>query len=203
MSIESPRQLGLQQLETIISKKDEIKHWKTWLTEYQVNTRFPDDSHVWLTCILALKAVNFGNFGIGCILVNKKGDVVTLGHNEVFYPYFRSDRHAEMVVMDEFEDANPKNTTMKGYTLYTSLESCPMCLARLITSGVGTVLCAASDTEGGMAHKIKDLPPIWISLASRCVFDTARCSQELIDAAFQIFQLNSSELDEKLMKRRV
>lgn len=201
MTAESLRQLGMQQLESIILKNDNIRHWKSWLVDYKFNNKYPDDGYIWLTCVLALKTVSLGNFGIGCILVDDKGEIAAWGHNEVFHPYFRSDRHAEMVVMDKFEDAHKDISSLKDYTLYTSLESCPMCLARLITSGVEKVLHAASDNDGGMVHKIKDLPQIWIDLAIPRVFRQARCSQDLMKAASQIFLINSNDLNDKLKSR--
>jgi len=64
---------------------------------------YQDDKYIWLTNVLALKAVDSGNFGVGCILVDSSDNIIAEGHNEVFNPYFRSDRHAEMVVMDKLK----------------------------------------------------------------------------------------------------
>ncbi len=198
---ENIREWGIEELAAIEPDSADIGTWKAWLTDYQFNDHYPDDGYAWLSCILALEAVNEGNFGIGCLLVDTNGDVVTWGHNEVYTPYFRSDRHAAMVVMDEFEDTHRDITKMQGYTLYTSLESCPMCLARLITSGVNTVLYVAGDSTGGMVHKMEDLPSVWIELAQRQVFGQVNCSPSLIDAANRIFLLNVDELNEKLKNR--
>lgn len=195
------RELGLRQLATVETKSDNLGEWKTWLASYQFDKKHPDDRYVWLTCVLALQAVNTGNFGVGCILTDSYGNVVVQAHNQVFNPYFRSDRHAEMVVMDEFEDTHQEVTGLEGYTLYTSLEPCPMCLSRLITSGVGKILYAVADPTGGMVHKIKDLPEIWTQLAQRQIFDQARCTQDLTNAANCIFLVNADELNEELKKR--
>jgi tRNA(Arg) A34 adenosine deaminase TadA len=195
------RELGLQELATIHPRSADIGEWKTWLADYEFNDEYSDDRYVWLTCVLALKAVNIGNAGIGCILIDGAGNVLVRGHNGVFNPYFRSDRHGEMVVMDEFEDTHQDITKLQGYTLYTSLESCPMCLTRLISSGVNTVLYAAPDTAYGMVHKMEQLPPAWIELAERQTFGRARCSQDLINAANDIFLLNIDEFNERLRSR--
>ena len=41
-----------------------------------------------------------------------------------------------------------------------SLESCPMCSVRLITSGVNKVLHAAHDMKGGMVRNMRNLHDI-------------------------------------------
>ena len=201
MTNEQVGELGLEQLALIDSESIGVGQWKAWLTGYQFNDEYPDERYIWLTCALALKAVDSGNFGVGSILIDGGGNVVAQGHNEVYSPYFRSDRHAEMVVMDKFEDAYRNIAKLEGYTLYTSLECCPMCLTRLITSGVNTVLYAAQDITGGMVHKIEDLPSDWIELARRQVYGRARCSPELVNAANQVFLLTADELDEKIKNR--
>jgi len=52
--------------------------------------------------------------------------------------------------------------------------------------------------SGGMVHKMKGLPPFWIELGEGKVFTQAKCSQELIKGANDIFLLNARELYEKL-----
>jgi len=90
---------------------------------------------------------------------------------------------------------------MAGYTLYTSLESCPMCLARLITSGVATVKYVAPDTQGGMVHLMGNLPPIWQELAKRQTFPQATCSPIVIQSAFEIFMMNADQLNTAIVNR--
>ncbi len=103
--------------------------------------------------------------------------------------------------MSQFEDAYPDLTNLDNYTLYTSLESCPMCLARLITSGISTILHAASDINGGMVHKMMDLPPTWRTLSERQVFQTAKCSQELITIAGNVINYSIHQLNDRLEQR--
>lgn len=200
-----PRELileeGLIRLASMVDTNDTVNSWIEWLLVYRFKEQYDHDDYGWLSCILALEAVNCGNFGIGCILTDGNGDVVIQGHNKVFNPYFRSDRHGEMVVMDAFESTYPEITSMDGYTLFTSLESCPMCMARLITSGVDTILYLAPDSTGGMVHMIDNLPPVWIELASRQTWGAAECSPELISAADSIFLLNVADRNDLLEAR--
>ncbi len=172
------------------------------LLEYQFKDEHRDDVFAWYSCLLALKAVCKGNLGVGSLLVDNKKDVIAEGHNNVFAPYFRSDLHAEMVVMNQFEDNNKEISSVKGYTLYTSLEPCPMCLTRLITSGINTVLFLAPDEPGGMVHIFENLPKAWHGLSEQQRFCQADCSQDLINAAEEIFLVNREELNKKTKMRQ-
>jgi len=198
---EKIRDLGQQRLAKLSPATDDISAWKAYLTDYRFVDECLDDPYAWLACTLALRSVATGNFGVGGILVNDDGNVVVQGHNHVFNPRFRGDRHAEMVIMDRFENAHSKLTNLAGYTLYTSLEPCPMCLVRLSTASIGKVLYAATDLEGGMVHRMNNLPPFWAEMAQRKTFGHARCAQELANAAAQIFLLNLDELVAKIRAR--
>ena len=202
MDFDHIRQKGERHLSDMIKDSGEISIFKDKLSQYQFKTDNKADPFSWLTCILALKAVYKGNLGIGCILIDKNSQVVTEGHNQVFKPYFRSDRHAEMVVMDEFENNYKKVSNLTGYTLYTSLESCPMCLTRLIISGITKVRHIAPDNLGGMIHQMSTMPKIWIDLAKGKSFKQADCSKELVDISNSIFLLNREELDSLIKQRQ-
>ncbi|QSA97564.1 nucleoside deaminase [Methylococcus sp. EFPC2] len=195
------RNIGQQRLANIEPLSAGINAWKTWLQDYRLGGGHADNVYVWLACTLALESVAAGNFGVGCVLVDGQGALAVQGHNRVFTPHFRSDLHAEMVVMDEFEDAHPEPVGLEAYTLYTSLEPCPMCLVRLSTSGIGKVLYAAPDVEGGMVSRSSLLPPFWLDLAQRKTFGQAHCAQDLVHAANQIFLLNLDELVARVKAR--
>jgi cytosine deaminase len=160
---------------------------------------YPDDTFVLATLEEAIAAAKEGNFGVGAVLVNTCGEIVQRGHNHVFDPHFRSDLHAEMDVMTKFEERF-KDKPLKDYTLYTSLEPCPMCLTRLITSGVSKVYHAAPDIDSGM--RLQDLTPVWIQLAEKQKFAPAQCSPALSDIALQIFLVTANENTRKLQERR-
>ena len=168
---------------------------------YVTHPDFPHDTFILITVREALAAAKEGNFGVGAALVNQEGKIVQSGHNHVFHPYFRSDLHAEMVVMTEFEKRFRDVRSMKGYTLYSSLEPCPMCLSRLITSGVEKIHYAAIDEEGGMVQRFESMPPEWKYLAERQEFALAQCSPELKDIALQIFLSTAKDNDNRLNNR--
>jgi tRNA(Arg) A34 adenosine deaminase TadA len=200
------RDLGEQILGEIGSennfKNENVVNWKNWLQLYNFFSECTDDPYAWLTNVLALKSVDSGNYGVGSIIVDAEGKIVALGHNLVYSPSFRSDLHAEMVTLNYFEEKNPQITTLKGYTLYTSLESCPMCLIRLISAGINRVLYVSSDPIGGMTGSINLLPSLWKELSEPQIFSKAHCSAELANASTEIMLINADELLDILRKRR-
>jgi len=147
----------------------------------------------------AIYAAESGSFGVGAVLVDEQtGEIVCRGHNKVFIDH-RSDLHAEMDLLNSFENLHSSYSRelLKSLTLYTSLESCPMCLCRIITSGVPRVRHLADDERGGMVHLYRQLPPIWQEISKDRVFEKADCSEELSELALQIF-LATANLDNQL-----
>jgi tRNA(Arg) A34 adenosine deaminase TadA len=189
---------GLDELDNLEIDIKEKAHIKQTLAAYKFHSNYLDDDYCWLTCVLALEAACKGNFGIGALLVDSNGNIVESGHNEVFNPYFRSDRHAEMVVLTRFEEKFKKIGKTGAFCLYTSLEPCPMCLARLITSGIGFVKYISPDPTGGMLHMANNLPKVWIELLSQREYKIANCSKSLEKMATEIFSTNMEYLNNRL-----
>jgi cytosine deaminase len=154
-----------------------------------------------IACEEALAAARAENYGVGAVLVDPEGEVLERGRNQAFNPKFRSDLHAEMVVMNAFEDRFPEATHMRGYTLFCSLEPCPMCLARLLIAGVQTVKFAALDELGGMVTRMHHLPTAWQRLGQRQQFVQAEVSESLKQFAVDVFVLNLGALRERLWSR--
>src|SRR5215469_14604936 len=150
----------------------------------------PDQRFGLLACREALAAATKGNYGVGAVLVNPQGEVVEQGQNSVFFPHFRSDLHAEMAVMNSFEDRHPATEHMRGYTLISSLEPCPMCLARLLVAGVQVVKFLAYDELAGMVRQIDQFPTAWRRLWERQEFVLADVSDDLRRFALDVFLLN-------------
>ena len=152
-------------------------------------------------CREALEAAREGNYGVGAVLTDPSGEIVGRGRNQAFQPRFRSDLHAEMVVMNDFEDRWPASTDMRGYTLICSLEPCPMCLSRLLIAGVERVKFVARDALGGMAAHIDHLPEAWQKLRRRQQFVDAQVSEDLRALSLDLFLLNLEALRTKLWRR--
>ena len=152
-------------------------------------------------CREALAAAQEGNYGVGAILLDPSGAIVQRGHNQAFQPMFRSDLHAEMVVMNAFENSRPTSVDMRGYTLICSLEPCPMCLGRLLIAGVEQVKFLARDELGGMVSHIDHLPAAWQNLRRRQQFVAAEVSEELRALSLELFLINLEALRSKLWDR--
>jgi tRNA(adenine34) deaminase len=164
--------------------------------------RFPDDPIVLATLKEALKGAKERNGGIGACLVREAtGEILEVGHNSQYEPYFRSDLHAEMHLLDRWEEKvkrtrsrNPTDPTfrdprdMGGIVLYTSVEPCPMCMGRIINAGVKKVRYAVVDEDGGMATRFDSLPPFWKGMAGDLTIEPARCSPALTALAKRLFR---------------
>ena len=129
--------MSLQNLERLLSKVS-AEH-----ADYR------DQEFGIMVCEEALVAARAGNYGIGAILVNPQGDIIERGHNQAFYPKFRSDLHAEMVVMNSFEKRFPEVDNMRGYTLVCSLRVMPDVRCPTSHYGVQTVKFLVHDELGG------------------------------------------------------
>jgi len=154
-----------------------------------------------VACEEALGAARAGNYGVGAVLVDPSGEIAVRGRNQAFYPRFRSDLHAEMVVMNAFEDRHPLSKDMSGYSLVCSLEPCPMCLARLLIAGVERVKFIARDELGGMVAHLDRLPLAWQRLRRTDQFSEADVSEEMRQLSSDCFVLNLQSLREQLWER--
>jgi tRNA(adenine34) deaminase len=160
-----------------------------------------DDALVIQTIQEAWAALQEGNAAIGALIVDPEGRVVQSGHNRMFHPKFRSDYHAEMAVLTDWEERVEPEQTLKGYALYTSLEPCEMCMIRLINSGVSRVYYAAKDDKGKTDRR-DEWAPHWQRLAANQVFAPADCTPELRELAWQLFVTAAPGITEKMMARR-
>jgi cytosine deaminase len=192
---------GLVRLLALTPRDDTSEIFLQKLANLREQFAEPEDPPCWLVCVLALEALNSGNFGVGSLITDDSGQVVALGSNAVFHPHFRSDAHAEMLAVDQFE-SGALDRSLSKHILFTSLESCPMCLARMITAGVGEIVHVCSDHAGGMVHKLNDMPPIWRDLARGIVMRRAQCSNQYVHLADAIFRSKAAARNEELRSRR-
>ena len=165
---------------------------------YVPDSAYRDDRFGLIVVKQAIVSLKAGSGGIGACLVDAKtGKVVEKGRNRQYSPYFRSDMHAEMDLLNRYEDRLQKQGGSNSVNdprqcgdliLFTSTEPCPMCLTRIINSGIKRMYYLNSDMEGGMAHRMEHLPKFWRDFAADRDFRQAECSPALKAIAEDLFR---------------
>jgi tRNA(adenine34) deaminase len=112
---------------------------------------------------MALAEAARGDFPFGAVIVRDR-EVVSKGRN-LGKTANDPTAHGEMVAIRRFVATRPASE-LKGTTLYTSGEPCPMCMSAIVWCGVGRVVYAASIEE--LATKLGQ-----IMLSSRTVAEAA------------------------------
>ena len=91
-----------------------------------------------------------GNLPIGAIIVDDEGNTLSVGRNRYVtskrFPNCKVD-HAETECIQQLDIV--KYPDPGSYTLYTSMEPCPMCIGTIIMSNLKRVRVAAHDSWAG------------------------------------------------------
>ena len=162
------------------------------LLEYVQNPEgYKHDGPSVLSIREAIKAGRLGNVAVGgCLLHHEK--LIAQNSNKTLAPHHRTDLHAEMVLLNELEESlkdNPK-PQMRNYTMFTSQEPCPMCLARICFNQVGKTYYVYRDDsspEAGEQSNWDRLPPGFRGLGSRLIIEEADCSPKLKEISKQVW----------------
>jgi tRNA(adenine34) deaminase len=105
---------------------------------------------------LMWEAYTAGTIPVGAVVTDESGSVVSRARNRIFdeggaAPLHRSRlAHAELNALA----ALTSDRTYEGYTLFTSLEPCHLCLSGAIAVRVGAVQYAAQDPYAGAVGKL-------------------------------------------------
>ena len=170
------------------------------LDTYQVHQDYQDDRLGYRCCELASAALANGCYGVGAVLFDDRGLILTEGRNEVFQNGFFSDRHAEMVTLNLFEEQFPAYGDRCQLTMLVSLEPCPMCFTRLLLAGIGRVIYLAADHDGGMVHRLEQMPDVWRNLAQLQTRQRAAVTPTLSALAARLASCQLERLRHKLLK---
>jgi tRNA(Arg) A34 adenosine deaminase TadA len=153
---------------------------ETFLIEFQPEERYSDDIYAKSANIQALKSVKEGGYGIGSVLIDKNGKIIFEAHNSQIQKH-RSDLHAEMTLMTNFENSRLAKKYMNiyiykpGLTVFSSAEPCPMCFIRISIVGADTKYCTPGP-EDGMVTRVNYLPAYWRELAMKQKVEIGNCS---------------------------
>jgi len=172
------------------------------LDQYEPSASLEDEVAAVRVCQLAAIAAELGTYAVGAVLLDDNGTVLADGHNEVFVGGFRSDLHAEMVVLNKFETGQKNPLNPGSLTLVSSLEPCPMCMARLIYSGIGTIRYLCEDPYGGMVTRRSSLPPKLQEISEDLsqAWGLAVCSNDLREAALNIWEQSRVDIDRRIVE---
>ena len=179
----------------LAESKERVARLEERVESYRIDPAYRDDPYGLIVVRHALKALKEGSGGIGACLVNStSGEVVQHGWNRQYTEYFRSDLHAEMDLLNRYEnrvkktiEGGGKPRSCENLVLVTSVEPCPMCLTRIINAGIKTMLYVVKDEQGGMVARMDSLPPFWRKFATDREFRRADCSPELRSVARDLF----------------
>lgn len=165
------------------------------LDEYEKNPQgFKHDGPSIISIRQGIRAGRNGSVAVGGCLLHHD-EVVSENMTKANSPYHRLDLHAEMVLLNELEDqlCDDKKPGMRNYTLFTSQEPCPMCLARICFSQVGKTYYVYRDAhspEAGELTNYERMPDGFRILGSRLLIEEAECAPVLKEIARQVW-LNS------------
>lgn len=145
-----------------------IQKIESYVVKYKPQNKYPEDLFCKETILQTIIGFKEGGYGIGAVLVDSKGNIIFRGHNSQIQKH-RSDLHAEMTLLTDFEDSPLSKQYMNRYDykpgliVYSSAEPCPMCFIRLASARVLTKYCCPGPDDG-MANRIDCLPSSWRDL---------------------------------------
>lgn len=118
---------------------------------------------IWRECFSqAWEAFQEGSRPIGAVVVNDIGEVISTGKSSTLNKlsnsviYHNELAHAEVNALLKLDNRVHKIVT--GYTLYSTLEPCPLCFGAFYMSGIRHLKYPAKDRYGGSTN-LKDTTP--------------------------------------------
>lgn len=114
-------------------------------------------NNIWQeTFSLAWESFKRNTIPIGAVIVNEDGNIISRGRNRIFDDFSNNPlagsnmAHAEMTAMINLKEKEHPN--IKKYTLYTTMEPCPMCFGTMVMMGIRNLRYAARDGFAGAAE---------------------------------------------------
>ncbi len=133
---------------------------------------------------LALEEAALGDYPFGAVIVGD-GEVLAKGRN-LGKQEKDPTAHGEMVAIRNFLAAHGPDK-LKGTTLYTSGESCPMCMGAIVWCGIARVVYGASIAE--LATKIGQIMVTDAEIADKTPFaDIALTGGVLAEESLKLFR---------------
>ena len=111
--------------------------------------------YMFLALELAAKASGQGEVPVGCIITDRRGNIIGRGRN-------RREESGDATAHAEIEAIRQACESMSDWrledcTLYVTLEPCPMCAGAIISSRIPTVVYGTRDAVTGSCGSVIDL----------------------------------------------
>ena len=103
----------------------------------------------------AREAYEAGEVPVGCVIVNKNGEVIGKGRNRREETHDASS-HAELEAIRQ-ACAGVADWRLNDCTMFVTLEPCPMCAGGIINSRIPTVVYGAKDENTGSCGSVINL----------------------------------------------
>ena len=92
-------------------------------------------------------AGRLGEIPVGALVINKNNEIIARGHN-LNRSLHDPSAHAEIIAIRR-ACAKLQTDRLTGYSMYVTLEPCPMCASAIATSRISTLYYGASDPKSG------------------------------------------------------
>jgi tRNA(Arg) A34 adenosine deaminase TadA len=151
---------------------------------------------LWQQCFqLAWDAHTGGSNPIGALVADPDGNVVSTGKSAVRtqldgVPVHHNElAHAEVNALLKLDNRRHPKALARHYTLYSTMEPCPLCFGSLYMSDVETLRYAARDPFGGSTNLLGTTP--YLSRKTRNVHGPVAVLEEVSIFMFEFHDLVS------------
>ncbi|MGP1907996.1 nucleoside deaminase [Metabacillus sp. JX24] len=136
----------------------------------------------------AEKALNENTYPVGAVIVDENQNIISKGRNRV-HPAQDATAHAEIEAIRNAGNAIFKaKINRENFTMYTSLEPCPMCTGGILFAKINKVVWILNDDLGfGGYKKFKDAN----------IFDKKFKESEAIEEPYDDLRMKQKELMSK------
>ncbi|MDJ0633978.1 MAG: nucleoside deaminase [Xenococcaceae cyanobacterium MO_188.B29] len=105
---------------------------------------------------LAQTAATWGDVPVGAVMIDRQGNLITEAAN-CKEKNQDPTAHAEMIAIRAASQIQ-QNWHLNNYTLYVTLEPCPMCAGAILQARISTLVYGTDDPKTGAIRTVANLP---------------------------------------------
>ncbi|MCL2604367.1 MAG: nucleoside deaminase [Defluviitaleaceae bacterium] len=131
-----------------------------------------------------------GSYPVGVVITDENDEIISRGRNRSYEKGILNPiiAHAETDAIQKLDVLKFPN--VRSYTLYTTLEPCPMCMGALVMSNLRKLKIAARDGFGGAAYYCEK-DPYFISKKVTVDFNPELETVQLVITAYFVLKSNN------------